>query len=114
MKKRPLSKENRIAQKLEMSLYIVLALELVLGILTVFVWRYLCVGCGLPFVAYGILHLVSSYKGWDRFHSFEVGGMSDTYSHRHVYTIINGVLYVVLGVAMSVVLLLMILGVISV
>lgn len=114
MKRRPLSKEKRISQKLEMSLYIVLALELMLGILTVFVWRPLCVGCGLPFIAYGILHVVAAHKGWDRFHAFEVGGEADTYSHRHVYTIVNGVLYVVLGVAVSVVLLLMILGVISV
>ena len=114
MKKRPLSKENRIAQKLEMSLYVVLALELLLGILTVFVWRYLCVGCGLPFIAYGILHMVAAHKGWDRFHAFEVGGEADTYARRHVNTIVNGVFWIVLGVAMSVVLLLMILGVISV
>ena len=114
MKRTSLSKEKRIARKLEMSLYIVLALELVLGVMTVFVWRPLCVGCGLPFIAYGILHLVSAHKEWDRFHSFEVGGMADKYPHRHAYTIVNGILYVVLGVAVSVVLLLMILGVISV
>ena len=114
MKKRPLNKEKRIAQKLEMSLYVVLALELLLGILTVFVWRYLCVGCGLPFIAYGILHFVSAHKGWDRFHTFEVGGEADTYMHRHVNTVVNGVFWIVLGAAVSVVLLLMILGVISV
>ena len=114
MKRRPLSKEKRISQKLEMSLYIVLALELVLGILTVFVWRYLCVGCGLPFIAYGILHMVAAHKGWDRFHAFEVGGEADTYMHRHVNTVVNGVFWIVLGVVVSVVLLLMILGVISV
>ena len=112
--RKPLSKEKKIAQKLEMSLFIVLTLELVLGILTVFVWRYLCVGCGLPFIAYGILHFVSAHKGWDRFYAFEVGGEADTYTHRHVFTIIDGILWIVLGVAVSVVLLLMILGVISV
>lgn len=112
--RKSLSKEKRIAQKLETSLYIVLALELVLGILTVFVWRPLCLGCGLPFIAYGILHLVSAHKGWDRFHSFEVGGMADKYPHRHAYTIVNGVFWIVLGVTVSVVLLLMILGVINV
>ena len=112
--RKPLSKEKKIAQKLEMSLYIVLALELLLGILTVFVWRPLCLGCGLPFIAYGILHFVSAYKRWDRFHTFEVGGEADTYTHRHVNTIVNGVFWIVLGVAVSVVLLLMILGVISV
>lgn len=114
MKKRPLSKEKRIAQKLEMSLFIVLALELVLGILTVFVWRPLCLGCGLPFIAYGLLHFVSAHKGWDRFYAFKPGGMADKYTHRHVFTIIDGILWIVLGVAVSVVLLLMILGVISV
>lgn len=112
--RKPLSKEKKIAQKLEMSLYIVLALELLLGILTVFVWRPLCLGCGLPFIAYGILHFVSAYKRWDRFHTFEVGGEADTYTHRHVNTIVNGVFWIVLGVAVSVVLLLMILGVINV
>lgn len=112
--RKPLSKEKKIAQKLEMSLYIVLALELLLGILTVLVWRYLCVGCGLPFIAYGILHVVSAHKRWDRFHTFEVGGEADTYTHRHVNTIVHGVFWIVVGVAVSVALLLMILGVISV
>ena len=112
--RKPLSKEKKIAQKLEMSLYVVLALELLLGIVTVFVWRPFCVGCGLPFIAYGILHMVAAHKGWDRFHAFEVGGEADTYARRHVNTIVNGVFWIVLGVAMSVVLLLMILGVISV
>lgn len=112
--RKPLSKEKKIAQKLEMSLYIVLALELLLGILTVLVWRYLCVGCGLPFIAYGILHFVSAHKRWDRFHTFEVGGEADTYTHRHVNTIVNGVFWIVSGTAVSIVLLLMILGVISV
>ena len=112
--RKPLSKEKKVAQKLEMSLYIALALVLVFGVLTVFVWRYLCVGCGLPFIAYGILHFVSAHKRWDRFHAFEVGGEADTYARRHVNTIVNGVFWIVLGVAVSVVLLLMILGVISV
>ena len=114
MKKRSLSKEKRIAQKLEMSLFIALALVLVFGVLTVFVWRPFCVGCGLPFIAYGILHFVSAHKGWDRFHAFVVGGEADTYARRHVNTIVNGVFWIVLGVAVSVVLLLLILGVISV
>lgn len=112
--RKPLSKEKKIAQKLEMSLYIVLALELLLGVFTVFVWRPFCVGCGLPFIAYGILHFVSAHKRWDRFHTFEVGGEADAYTHRHVNTIVNGVFWIVLGVAVSVALLLMILGVISV
>ena len=110
--KTPLNKEKRIAQKLEMSLYIVLALELLLGILAMFVWRPLCVGCGLPFIAYGILHLVAAHKGWDRFHSFYVGGMADLYQLRHWHTIVMGILYILMGVGISVILLLMFFGVI--
>lgn len=112
MKKRSLSKEKRIAQKLETSLYGFLALELIVGLAAVFVWPLLCVGCGVLIVAYGVLHLIAAHKGWDRIYSFYVGGMADSYKQRHTHTIVSGILLVLLGVAASVALLLIGLGVI--
>ncbi len=114
MKRRPLSKEKRITKKLDTSLYIFLALELAVVLAAVFVWPPLCIACGVLIIAYGVLHLIAARKGWDRFHSFEVGGMADAYPKRHIYTIVNGILLILLGIATAVVLLLMFLGVISI
>ncbi|MBQ7088357.1 MAG: hypothetical protein IJN04_01800, partial [Clostridia bacterium] len=99
MKRTLWSKEKKTARKLEISLYVFLAIELIVGLAAVFVWPPLCVGCGVWIVAYGVLHLIAAHKGWDRIYSFYVGGMADSYKQRHTHTIVSGILLVLLGVA---------------
>ena len=107
-----LSHEKRIAQKLDVCVVAFLILQVGTLLVAALLWLPAVFGFGVWTVAYGALILVVASKGWDRFYSFYVGGMSDSYQKRHTHTILTGILFLLLGTGGSVILLLLFLGII--
>ena len=101
------NKEKQITKKLDVCSFLFWVSHAVCILCAVFWWPPLCIACGLPILLCGVLHLVTAHKGWDRFYSFYVGGMADSYRERHIHTIVAGVFCILIGIAISVVLLLL-------
>ena len=104
MKRIPWRKERRIEQRLFFCVIAFIVLSLLLAVLAVLFWMPLIIGEGVLMTAFGALHLLTAYKGWDRFFSYDVGGMSDSHRSRHIHTVLSGIVLVLFGMGGTVML----------
>lgn len=77
-------------------------------------WMPMVLGLGLVIAAQGVIRLIAAARGWDVFLSFHNGEEKESYTFRHILTIVTGWIFLLLGIGFDAAFLLVWLGVVTI